>query len=43
MKEIKVRVCGGWTSYTYMKWNKEASCNCFKLGGKEVEGERWWG
>jgi hypothetical protein len=43
MKEIKVSEYDGWTSYIYMKWNKETSCNCFKWGGKGVEGERWRG
>jgi hypothetical protein len=37
MKEIKVRVCGWWTSYTQMKQNEETSCNCFNWGRKEVE------
>jgi hypothetical protein len=42
MKEIKMRIYGQWTSYTYMK-NKEISCNCFKWGKERVEGEReWW-
>jgi hypothetical protein len=39
MKEIKVRVYGGWTSYTYMKQNKQTSWSCFKWGVEEVEGE----
>jgi hypothetical protein len=39
---MKVRVCGRWTSYTYMKWNKETSCNCFKWGGEGVVGEKGW-
>jgi hypothetical protein len=43
MEEMKVGECGGWTSYTYMKHNKETSCNCFKWGGEGVEEERWWG
>jgi hypothetical protein len=43
VKEIKVRVYGGWTSYTYMKRNKETSCNCFKWGREGFEGERRWG
>jgi hypothetical protein len=30
IKEIKVRAYGRWTSY--MKKNKETSCNCFKWG-----------
>jgi hypothetical protein len=38
MKEIKVIVCGWWTSYTYMKQNKETSCNCFKWGGEGLRG-----
>jgi hypothetical protein len=42
MMEIKVRVYGGWTSYTYMKKNKETSCDCVKWGREVVEGERWW-
>jgi hypothetical protein len=43
MKEIKVRVCGEWTSFTYVKQNKETSCNCFNWGREGVEGERKWG
>jgi hypothetical protein len=43
MKEIKVRVDGGWTSYTCMKQNKETSCNCIKWGGECFKGERQWG
>jgi hypothetical protein len=43
MKEIKVRGYGGWTSYTYMKWNKENSCNLFKWGGEGLKGDRQWG
>jgi hypothetical protein len=39
MKEIKVRVYGGWTSYTYMKQNKETSCNCFKWGRRGARGK----
>jgi hypothetical protein len=35
MKEIKVRVHSGWTSYTYLKWNREKFCSCFKRGGEE--------
>jgi hypothetical protein len=42
MKEAKAMVYGRWTSYTYMKWNKETSFNCFKWGGEEVEGKRLW-
>jgi hypothetical protein len=38
MKEIKERVYGAWTSYTYMKYNKETSCNCFKWGGRGLRG-----
>jgi hypothetical protein len=30
MEEIKVRIYGAWTSYTYMKENKETSFSCFK-------------
>jgi hypothetical protein len=40
MKEMKVREFGGWTSYTYMKQNKETSCNCFKYSGEWVERQR---
>jgi hypothetical protein len=43
MKEIKVKVYGRWTSYTYTKWSKKTSCNCFKWGRERVEGERQWG
>jgi hypothetical protein len=43
MKEIKMRVYGGWTSYTYMKQNKETSCNCFKWGGERVGRRDDWG
>jgi hypothetical protein len=43
MKEIKVKVYGGWISYTYMKWNKDSSCNCFKWVRERVKGERGWG
>jgi hypothetical protein len=32
--EIKVRGCAQWTSCTYMEWNDETSCNCFKWGGR---------
>jgi hypothetical protein len=32
-KEIKVREYGWWTSYTYMRQNKEISCICLKLSG----------
>jgi hypothetical protein len=44
MKEIKVRVYDWWTSYTYMKQNKETSCNCFKwswegVGGRDDGGD----
>jgi hypothetical protein len=42
MKEIKVSVYGWWTSDTYVKWNKETSCNCFKWGREGVKGERRW-
>jgi hypothetical protein len=38
MEEMMVREYGGWTSYTYMKSNKETSCNCFKWGGEGAEG-----
>jgi hypothetical protein len=41
-KEIKVREYGGWTSYIYMKQNKETSCNCFKWDGEQVKGKRQW-
>jgi hypothetical protein len=34
MKEVKVRECGGWTSNTYVKKNKDTSCNCCKWGGE---------
>jgi hypothetical protein len=43
MKEIKVRVYDWWTSYTYMKLNKETSCNCFNWGREGIEEERRWG
>jgi hypothetical protein len=43
MKEIKMRVYGGWTAYTYMKQNKETSCNCFKWGGERVGRRDDWG
>jgi hypothetical protein len=46
MKEIKVREYGWWTYmnlYTYVKKYKETSCNFFKWGGEEVEGESGWG
>jgi hypothetical protein len=29
---------GIWTSYTYMKQNKETSRNCFKWDGEGMEG-----
>jgi hypothetical protein len=32
MKEIQGGAYGGWTSYTYTKYNDETSCNCFRLG-----------
>jgi hypothetical protein len=38
MKKIKVRVYGSWTLYTYMKLNKETSCNCFKWVGRGLRG-----
>jgi hypothetical protein len=38
MKEIKVRVYGGWISYTYMKQNNETSCNCVKWGREGLRG-----
>jgi hypothetical protein len=38
MKEIKVKAYGWWTSYTYVKQNKETSCSCFKYGRKGVGG-----
>jgi hypothetical protein len=34
MKEIKVREYGLWTSCTYIKWNKETSCDCFNGVGR---------
>jgi hypothetical protein len=37
MKEIKARVYGRWTSYTYMKQNKATSCNCSKRSGEGVQ------
>jgi hypothetical protein len=43
MREIKVRVYGLWTSYTYAKVNKETSCHSFKWGWEGVEGEKRWG
>jgi hypothetical protein len=33
-----VRVYGRWTSYTYMKQNKETSCKYFKWGGEGAVG-----
>jgi hypothetical protein len=38
MKEINMRLYGRWTSYIYMKWNKETSCNCFQWSGEELRG-----
>jgi hypothetical protein len=35
MKEVDY---GGWTSYAYMKQNKEAFSNCIKWGGERTEG-----
>jgi hypothetical protein len=43
MEDMKVREHYGWTSYTYMKQNKETSCNYSKWGGEGVERESWWG
>jgi hypothetical protein len=43
LKEIKVREHGGGTSYTYMNWHKETSCNCLKWGREGVVGNRQWG
>jgi hypothetical protein len=43
MKEMKVTIYGRWTSYIYMKQNKETYCNCFKWGSEGSEAERWWG
>jgi hypothetical protein len=40
MKEVKVRECGGWTSYTSMKQKKDTSRNCCKSSGEGVKGER---
>jgi hypothetical protein len=39
MMEINMRVCGGLTSYTYMKYHKETSHNYFKWGWEGVKGE----
>jgi hypothetical protein len=41
--KIKVREYGAWTSYTYIKQNKETSCNYFKWDGDGIQGERRWG
>jgi hypothetical protein len=40
MKEVKVKVYVCWSSYIYMKENKETSCNCFKWGREGVEGTK---
>jgi hypothetical protein len=40
MKEFEVMVDSRWISYTYMKENKETSCNCVRWGEEGSEGER---
>jgi hypothetical protein len=37
MEEMRVRDYTKWTSYIYMKYNKETSCDCFKWGEEEIE------
>jgi hypothetical protein len=38
MKEIKVRAYGQWTSYTYMKYNKEILAIALSGVGKRLRG-----
>jgi hypothetical protein len=41
MEEMKVSEYGGWTSYTYVKYNDEPSC--FRCGRKGLRGSEGGG